>query len=364
MSKRKRNRTFGFDIGAYVKRITSSIAEVIGTEEGQVTMKSIIANIESLTKDLKVTSASIRGAVGDRPEDLQNIVMNFRDGIAQLKKFSVSLNEVLDEENKEKITRILASFDESMTDVKGATQNIKLISEKVEKGEGTLGRLINDDTAMAEIEGAIKDIREVLSPVRKLEVGVDYHGEFRKDSSTQHYFNIVMKTRPDRYYLIGLTDAQTSEVEKTTDTYPAEAGTDGENSVRTRETIRQQQQMRFNLQISKRWYLMAARFGLFESTGGFAGDLYLLSDKLRVSFEAFDWKSKGNEKRHVAHLKTYASILFFNHIYAMMGADDLTRKDLDTGERIKQPKWFFGAGLAFNDQDLKAIFGTAAAVAR
>jgi len=347
-----------------VKRITGSIAEAIGTDEGQMSMKNIVANIDSLTNDLKVTMASIRGGIGDRPEDIKAIVTNLRDGVAQLKEFSTSLSEVLDEENKEKINRILASFDESMTDVKGASHNIKLIAEKVEKGEGTLGRLVNDDTAMAEIEGAIKDIREVLSPVRKLEIGVDYHGEFRKDTSSQHYFNIVMKTRPDRYYLIGLTDMQAAETDRTTETYPAEAGDDGENSVRTRETVREQQQLRFNLQIAKRWYNFAARFGLFESTGGFAGDLYLLSDKIRMSFEAFDWKVKGNERRHVAHLKTYASILFFDHIYAMIGVDDITRKDQDTGERMTQPNWFMGAGLAFNDQDLKAIFGTAAAVAR
>ena len=347
-----------------VKRITGSIAGVIGTDEGQVTMKSIIANIDSLTADLKVTSAAIRGAVGDRPDDMKDIVTNFRDGVAQLKEFSASLSEVLDDENKDKINRILASFDESMNDVKGASRNIKLIAEKVEKGEGTLGRLVNDDTAMAEIEGAIKDIREVLSPVRKLEIGVDYHGEFRKDTTTQHYFNLVMKTRPDRYYLIGLTDLQAEEVNKTTDTYPAEAGSDGQSTVRSRETVRQEQKIRFNLQMAKRWYMMAARFGLFESTGGFAGDLYLLSDHVRISLEAFNWKTKDNTLRHVAHVKTYVNILFFNHIYAMIGADDLTRKDPVSGERMKQPNWFVGAGLAFNDQDLKAIFGAAASVAR
>lgn len=346
-----------------VKRITASIANVIGTDEGQVSLKNILGNIESLTDDLKVTTASLRGAVGDRPEDIQDIVTNIKEGVEQLRAFSTNLSEVLDDENKEKIDRILATFDESMVDVKGATHNIKLIAEKVEKGEGTLGRLVNDDTAMAEIEGAIKDIREVLSPVKKLEIGVDYHGEFRKDSSSQHFFNVVMKTRPDRYYLIGLTDLQAAETDRTTDTFPAEPGDDGETSVRTRETVREQTQIRFNLQMAKRWYNVAARFGLFESTGGFAGDLYLLSDKVRLTFEAFDWKVKGNPKRHVAHLKTYASILFFDHIYAMIGADDITRKNAETGEREKQPNWFFGAGLAFTDQDLKAIFGTAAAVA-
>jgi len=44
----------------------------------------------------------------------------------------------------------------------------------------------------------------------------------------------------------------------------------------------------------------------------------------------------------------------------MIGVDDITRKDLETGERVQKPNWFVGAGLTFDDQDIKAIFGAAA----
>jgi hypothetical protein len=64
--------------------------------------------------------------------------------------------------------------------------------------------------------------------------------------------------------------------------------------------------------------------------------------------------------RRNAHLKAYASVLFYNHLYAMAGVDDPTRTDPETGKVDKKVNFFAGGGLTFTDQDLKAIFGTAA----
>ena len=65
---------------------------------------------------------------------------------------------------------------------------------------------MNDDTALEEVEGALKDLRQVLAPVTKLQVSVDTHSELRRDDTTQTYFNLRFTTRPDSYYLIGFTD--------------------------------------------------------------------------------------------------------------------------------------------------------------
>ncbi|MEY4632613.1 MAG: hypothetical protein RIQ81_2733, partial [Pseudomonadota bacterium] len=183
-------------IGKDVKKITSVLAEAMGSDDGKKNIKEIVENIHGSTADLRSTLAALRGAIGDRPEDVKAIVANIKD-------FTAGLREVMDEDNREKLNNIIASFDESMGDVKGASKNIRLIAEKMERGEGTLGKLISDESTISEIEGAIKDLREVLSPVKKLEVGVEYRGEFRNDQTGQNYFNMVFRTRPDRYYLLG-----------------------------------------------------------------------------------------------------------------------------------------------------------------
>lgn len=349
------------DIAKDIKKITHTLSNVLGTEKGEKSMQNIVDNIEAVTADVRTTTATLKNVIGNREEDLQDVVTNVRDGVKDLRAFAANLKEVMDDENKERIDRILASFDETMVDVKGSAKNINLISEKVEKGEGTIGRLVNDDTTLTELEGAIKDIRKVLAPATKLQVAVDYHNEIKKDSNSQDYFNVIFRTRPDRYYLIGMTNKHFDEVE--TSTEPAVSGDSDDNGtgdVTVRETIRKKEAIRFNLQVAKRWYWFTARMGLFETTGGVAADANFWGDRIRLTFEAFDWDTGDKTVRRNAHLKSYASVLFYNHIYVLAGIDDPTRTDPETGKANKDINYFAGAGLTFTDDDLKAIFGTAA----
>jgi phospholipid/cholesterol/gamma-HCH transport system substrate-binding protein len=354
------------DIGKDVKKVTGTLANVLGSEKGEQSVQKIVDNVEGLTADLRATTTALKNVIGAREGDLNDIVSNVKNAVADLREFSGGLKEVLDPDNRERIDRILASFDETMVDVKGSAKNINLISEKVEKGEGTIGRLVNDDQALVELEGAIKDIRRVLAPATKLQVEVDYHNEFRRDESSQHFFNVLLRTRPDRYYLIGLTDTTYDNVETRTSTEadPGDPEDDEGPSVTTTERIRTEKALRFNLQMAKRWYFVALRFGLFETTGGIATDMYFLRDKVRFTVEAFDWDTQDKTIRRNAHLKTYASVLFYNHLYAMAGVDDPTRTDPETGKAKKDLNYFFGAGLSFTDEDLKAVLGTAALVSQ
>ncbi|SMF21355.1 MlaD family protein [Pseudobacteriovorax antillogorgiicola] len=326
-----------------IKKVTSNLAAVLGDREGEESIARIVENIERFTEDA-------RGILEDNRDDVRDLVANIRE-------FSESANDVLDQKNRDRIERILANFDDSMVEVRGATKNINLIAQKVEKGEGTLGRLINDDDTLTEVEGAIKDIRKVLAPVTKLEVAVDTNTYIRRDNTAQTYFNLKFRTRPDAYYLIGFTDFSERTRDTTVETLDGDS-TDG--VVRSKETIVEDSELRFNLQIAKRWGNLGARLGLFDSTGGVAGDLYFFRDRLRVSLEVYDFADKDSEVRELAHVKAYANILFFDHIYAMMGIDDPTRIDPETGSVNKELNYFFGAGLTFNDQDLKSLFGMAA----
>lgn len=334
-------------IAADVKKITGTLANVMGNQDAETKLKNIVDDIAGITSGL-------RGTIAENRSDLKAVLANLRE-------VSDGLKTVLNKDNQEKFNRIVASFDTSMEEVKGATKNIRLISDKIEKGEGTIGKLVNDDSTINEIQGAIREIREVISPANKLQIGVDYHGELRKEDGVQNYFNLVFKTNPDRYYILGATDKDNEVTDTTTETYedtPAAGSQPG--TKRTRETSRTSKSLAFNLQFAKRWYNAAIRFGLFESTGGIGADYFILRDKVRFAFEAFDWKSKDNNIRRTAHIKAYASVLFFNHISMMVGLDDMTRLDVTTGKANPVGNYFIGAGVAFNDSDLKALFGAAA----
>ena len=348
------------DIAQDVKKVTNSLAAVLGGEEGEASIARIIANLEQTSADVRATTTTMRRVLGEREEDLGDIIADVRDGVSEIKQFGASLNAVMDQDNKQKIERILASFDQTMTDVQGSARNFSLIAEKVERGEGTIGRLLNEESTISELEGAIKDIRDVLQPATKLNIAVDYHSEFSTEATSQHYVNGVFKTRPDRYYILGLTDTAYDQVETTTTTIVENSPVDVDSVETKRERIQSERRFKFNLQFAKRWYDLALRFGLFESSGGFAADYFVLQDRLKFSIEAFDWDLANKTTRRNVHLKSYVSLLFYNHIYAMAGIDDPTRTDPATGRVDEDLAYFFGAGLTFTDQDLKTLLGTAA----
>ncbi len=329
-------------IAADVKKVTENLALVLGDKKGQEKLGNIVDNIEKLTENAKEMFTENR-------KDVKALVENFRE-------VSANLREVTNAENRAKIDRIIANFDKSMEDVKSASNSIKQISAKIDNGQGTIGRLVNDDVALEEIEGAIKDLRQVLAPVSKLQVSVDTHSELRRDESSQTYFNLRLTTRPDSYYLLGFTDYSQRVVDTTKENLDDGAGP----VTRTRESIKDEKALRFNLQLAKRWKWIGARLGLFESTGGVATDVYLWRDRFKLSMEAFDFAKKNDSVRRTAHLKAYASVLFFDHLIAMAGVDDPTKLKEGTSKVDTKANLFFGAGLTFNDQDLKALFGMAA----
>lgn len=330
-------------IAADIKKVTENLANVLGDRKGEEKLSQIVDNIAAFTEQAK-------SILSENREDVRSVVANFRE-------VSTSLKEVASSENRARIERILAKFDESMTDVKDTTENIQLISDRIEKGQGTIGRLINDDKALVEIQEAVKEVRQAIAPVNRLQLGVETHAEIRQDSANQAYFNVRLLTRPDTAYIIGFTDKSPRTVDTKTDIIDGDPN--GDNQTRTIESIEDKRALRFNLQFAKRWKWLGARMGLFESTGGVAADFFFLRDRLRLTVEAFEFAGEDDRERRAAHLKAYASVLFFDHLVAMAGIDDPTRLDPRTGQRDKDPNFFFGAGLTFNDQDLKAFFGLA-----
>lgn len=367
------------DIGKDIKKITSSLSVVLGGKKGEHDVAGIVNDIKqfvsdakgilqdnrqdvrSIVKNLEATVDTLSTVLSgeQNTRDLKDTMKSVRLAVADIADFSASLKEILRQENRDRIDRIIARFDTAMEDVQDAVKDVRTVTARVERGEGTLGRLISDDETVSEFEGAIRDVREVLAPAIKLETTVDVHSEIRKDNTTQHYFNIRLATRPDKYYLFGLVDVSENTTETLIeDLEVTDPSIDGTNPRKTRERQVEQKALRFNLQFAKRWYFFQLRFGLFETTGGFAADFFLLGDRFRMTFEAFDWR-KNSPVRRTAHIRAYLSVLFFKHIYAMMGVDDIQALDPETKDVIRAPNYFFGAGLVFNDKDLKALFGTA-----
>jgi phospholipid/cholesterol/gamma-HCH transport system substrate-binding protein len=91
---------------------------------------------------------------------------------------------------------------------------------------------------------------------------------------------------------------------------------------------------------------MTGRIGIIENSGGVGLDAHLLDDALELSADVFAFDENVNPR-----VKLWALYTFFSHLYIASGIDDVWNEE--------RTDFFVGAGLSFNDEDLKALLTTA-----
>ena len=62
---------------------------------------------------------------------------------------------------------LLSSDDSLYTNLTAMVVSLRKISDKIEKGEGTIGKLVNDDALYTEIKSTVDDVRATINDVRE-----------------------------------------------------------------------------------------------------------------------------------------------------------------------------------------------------
>ena len=65
------------------------------------------------------------------------------------------------------LTKISEVIDENREDLKATVQNISEFTEKINKGEGTIGKLVNEDSIHDETGKLIKELRDTVEDSRE-----------------------------------------------------------------------------------------------------------------------------------------------------------------------------------------------------
>ncbi len=366
------------EIGQDVKRITGALASSVDSDSGRSNIEQMMDNLNKMTSDLvgvvdtnktginniidnlNVTTGNLREVFGNR-NDVVKMKEDLTLTIEALNSAATAIEEIVNSGGE---NSLVSKIDGAFTSLDQTASNMNEITGRVNRGEGTVGRLLADDTTINKIDRTLDSIQNITDPMNKTQFNFDYHNEVQIRDFTdevKHVANFRIQPRPDKYYLLGVSDNYTFKtVEKTTKTNLSQLD-DGGTESRVVEQSNTEERFKINLQIAKRWNAVALRFGIFDSKGGFGSDVFMLNDNLKLGFEAYDWDFAESSGRKFARFRATADYTIFNHIYATAGADDLSRLTAD-GD-WDQPGLFFGAGLKFNDEDIRTIFGLAASAA-
>jgi phospholipid/cholesterol/gamma-HCH transport system substrate-binding protein len=117
--------------------------------------------------------------------------------------------------------------------------------------------------------------------------------------------------------------------------------------------------LKFSAQFAKRYYFTTLRFGIIESTGGAGADVHFFNDHVTLKMDAFNFSV---EELRYPRLRATLRLQAFGHLFATAGMDDILNRqvrDSASNKLIAGRDIFFGAGVFFTDDDLKAVLTAA-----
>jgi len=342
-----------------VREVSRSAAEIFGSEEGRAQVQQVLDNIEQMSSDLRRLIDENTGTVSSTLTNIQRISEtvepDVRSILSDIRQVASDLREVVSGNRDtvttgaESIQRSLQTLESALGRLDRTLATVEGTADQLAEGQGTLGRLITDDTLINEVEGFVQEAHEVVTDagdfvgsLTRLQTIVGLRSEYNFFANTlKTYISLRLQPKEDKYYLIEVVDdprGSVNTVERTT--------TSTDDPFYEREVVTERTgALRFSVMFARRVGFATFRFGIKESTGGLGVDLNFLADALEISIDAF---AIGTDV--YPRLKFIAALEFLRGLYIVGGADDVLNADRD---------FFIGAQLRFNDEDLKAILSFA-----
>ncbi|MCS6900671.1 MAG: MlaD family protein [Myxococcales bacterium] len=339
------------EISDNVNKVTKSMAASLGTDDGKEQMKAILRNIEQATAQLAWIAAENRQSLRTTFRNLEDISTMAKPRAAKILGNVESTTTKIDrivEENREDIRGItrgaresVDKFQRSATPLESALQHIDRITGRIDRGEGTVGRLTKDEALIDEIQGAAEGLNDVVGGISRLQTIVSLRSDYNfLANSVKTFSELRLQPREDKYYMIelindprGRTTVEQIDVDTTNPNQPAHY-----REVRT-TTVNQ---LRVSVMIARRLGSFTGLFGVRESTGGVGLYWHGLDDRVEVRNDLF-----GFTEQITPRWRLGLSYEFIRRLWLQGGVDNLLVPD--------RRDYFTGLNLRFNDDDLKSF---------
>ncbi|WP_243332421.1 MlaD family protein [Mesoterricola sediminis] len=339
-----------------VKGITEALNKSIGGEEGRQKLDEIVDNIRVLTAEFRSMAQENHGAINSTMANVQQMSADLRDRLPKLAQQFEDLGRNLNQlvgENKPEVQGLLQDVRKLTANLQNTAENVRSITDKMNKGEGTIGKLLNDDSTVKKLNLAVDNVNSMLGGFRAMELNLDLNGaRWTKRGDSKVGLGIDIVPSHDHWYSLELSstpDGKISQYTSTVGKIDTATGAVVQVPVTT-NTVNVDQTFTISAQFAKR---LAENFvftaGIVEGKGGAGAEFRAKDDRFRFGALAYDFSKRADKPNPRYRITT--SYQFYKGFYAMAGLQDLANADLRT--------FFFGGGLRWKDEDLKKLVGLA-----
>jgi len=298
---------------------------------------------DELASQVTKTAEDLREAVRGRSDDVKSLMDSLRAAAGKAERAADSLSSILAKVDGGTGTLgKLVNDDASLAKVDRAVDQYGDIAAKINSGEGSIGRLVTDDALVAKLETTVDSANRLLGEGDRMHLFLGYRGEFLESSEHfKSYVTMKFQPRADKYYLLELIDDPAGKRTTSTTTTTVERPEGGYELVE-KTVVDDQSKLKFSVEFAKDFGPLTFRGGLIESQGGAGLDYRLFGDRLRLSFDTWDY---GRDEG--PHLKASGTWRFYKDLFVSAGVDDMAVDAFRSG--------YIGAGILFSDEDLKYL---------
>jgi phospholipid/cholesterol/gamma-HCH transport system substrate-binding protein len=333
-------------IGDDIKKFTDSLSATFGTEEGKQALADILRDVRRLSADLSDISASnkqdIRATIANLRAFSDTLKSETPDLVRKLEEMSTRVSDIAGD-NRENLKVSIENLKTASARLDNTLDSAGRVMAKIDRGEGTLGKLVNDNTAHTSLTETLEGVNRYVRKYDALHMTLVPWVEFQTNTSDwKYYLNLKMQPTADKYYLLGVVNDPRGKRSETS----SFVSVNGSPPVETK-VVSYEDQWKFNALLAKQFSGVTVRGGIMESTGGLGLGYDVVKDRFSVGADIFDFNRPDNR----AHLKLYGNYDIFKNLFITAGADDVL------SQYSQYRTFFLGFGIKFPDDDLKTVIG-------
>lgn len=305
--------------------------------------------------------------VGQGSQDMSQVVNKVNDLVSEVSGLATNLKQAIDPEDLRKTMKELnrtlenasktfspegglnKTAQRSLAKLEDAIEQLRDMLTRVNKGEGSVGMLLNDPSYAEDIREAIKNVNKLLSKVGNVRFIVDVGGEHMGAyDGGRAWFRLGIWPKVDRYYLLGISvDPRGQRTASTTKTTTIAGGT-----TTTTEQDRVQVEstgILFTGMLGKVFYRrLDLSLGVLNGDGTVSAKFNFgprdREDAVQLFNEVYSRGGDTGVQDRIGLVWRPWSVL-----YVKGGMESLGKVD-------GKIAYFYGAGISFEDEDIKLLF--------
>jgi phospholipid/cholesterol/gamma-HCH transport system substrate-binding protein len=172
------------DVADDIKTVTTTLRNVLGGEEGELALREILENSRDLSKELvemvrqnqedfrqitkqvAVLTREMQGMVAENREAIHQTLATLPETAENVRKITADASRLFDD-HYEDISETLSNLRAASLQLEASLKAMEQVSAQIREGEGTLGKLIQDDALYVEAKSTLTEMRNLIEDLRE-----------------------------------------------------------------------------------------------------------------------------------------------------------------------------------------------------